>query len=228
MIDRKALLRRFGRDWLKPLVFWALAAPGLWMGWQWYLLLSGGNHVLGFNPIETTHRFLGDTALRILLISLAVTPFRDLTRWLPIMKIRRRVGLAAFWYALLHLSAYLGLDLYIAAGMTIGGMFAGLWEDVAERIYITFGMTALVIFIPLALTSFNSMVKRLGAGLWQRLHYSVYPLGVIAVFHYGFMVKGNQIGPWLHGGVLAILLGYRLVIWGLRARRAVLRAQLAD
>jgi sulfoxide reductase heme-binding subunit YedZ len=219
MIDRKALLRQFGRDWLKPLAFWALAAPGIWMGWQWYLLLSGGSHDLGFNPIETTHRFLGDTALRILLISLAVTPFRDLTRWLPIMKIRRRIGLAAFWYALLHLAAYLGLDLYIAANMSVSGMFAGLWEDVAERIYITLGMTALVMFIPLAATSFNLMVRRLGASVWQKLHYSVYPLAVIAVFHYGYMVKGNQLGPWLHGGVLALLLAYRLVQAGLKWRR---------
>lgn len=207
---KSAVLHAFGRNWLKPLTFWALAAPALWMAWQWFGLLTGGAHALGFNPIETTHRFLGDTALRILLISLAVTPVRDLTRWLPIMKIRRRIGLAAFWYAVLHLSAYLGLDLFLAANMSVTGMFAGLWNDVVERIYITLGMTAFIIFIPLSLTSFNSMVRRLGARLWQRLHYCVYPLGIIAVFHYGFMVKGNQIGPWIHGGVLLLLLGWRL------------------
>jgi sulfoxide reductase heme-binding subunit YedZ len=206
---KSAMLRAFGRVWLKPLTFWALATPALWLGWQWSALLMGGVHALGFNPIETTHRFLGDTALRILLISLAITPFRDLTRWLPIMKIRRRVGLAAFWYAVLHLAAYLGLDLYLAANMSIAGMFAGLWNDVVERIYITLGMIGFLIFIPLSVTSFNSMVRRLGAKVWQRLHYSVYPLGVIAVFHYGFMVKGNQLGPWIHGGVLLALLAWR-------------------
>lgn len=211
MPDRKTILRNFGRHWLKPVAFWLLALPGLWLGWQWYLLLGGQPNSLGHNPIETTHRFLGDTALRVLLLSLAVTPVRDLTRWLPIMKIRRRVGLAAFWYALLHVLAYMGLDLYFAAGGSIAGMFNGLWEDVAKRIYITLGMIALVIFIPLALTSFDGVIRKLGTRIWQNLHYSVYPLALIAVLHYGFMVKGNQIGPWLHGGVLALLLAYRLM-----------------
>jgi sulfoxide reductase heme-binding subunit YedZ len=203
----------FAKSWLKPLTFWALAAPGLWLAWQWYHLLNGGSHALGFNPIETTHRFLGDTALRILLISLAVTPVRDLTRWLPIMKVRRRIGLATFWYAVLHVLAYLGLDLYLAANMSLAGMFAGLWEDVSERIYITLGMTAFFTLLPLSITSFDSMVRRLGAKIWQRLHYCVYPLGVIAVFHYGFMVKGNQLGPWVHGGILVVLLGWRAWKW---------------
>ncbi len=129
------------------------------------------------------------------------------------MKVRRRIGLAAFWYAVAHLSAYLGLDLYLAAGMSLTGMWAGLWDDVVKRIYITLGMTAFVLIIPLALTSFNSMVRRLGTKLWQKLHYSVYPLGVIACLHYGFMVKGNQLGPWVHGGILALLLAYRAGVW---------------
>lgn len=211
MPTRSGLQKSFGRSWLKPLAFWLLALPGLWLGWQWALLLSGAPHSLGFNPIETTHRFLGDTALRILILSLAVTPFRDLTRWLPIMKIRRRVGLAAFWYALLHLLAYLGLDLYLAAGMSLTGMFAGLWEDVVERIYITLGMSALLLLVPLSLTSFDAVIRRLGAKIWQRLHLVVYPLSVLAVLHYGLMVKGHQLGPWIHGGVLAVLLAYRLI-----------------
>ncbi|MBO6797866.1 sulfite oxidase heme-binding subunit YedZ [Maricaulis sp.] len=211
MSTRADLLKRFGRDWLKPLSFWLLALPGLWLGWQWWALLTGAEHALGFNPIETTHRFLGDTALRILILSLAITPFRDLTRWTPVMKIRRRVGLAAFWYALLHLLAYMGLDLLVAAQGNVPGMFAGLWNDVVERIYITLGMFAVIGLVPLALTSFNSSIRALGAHLWQRLHLAVYPIAVLAVFHYGFMVKGHQLGPWVHGGVLGILLVYRIV-----------------
>jgi len=206
---KSAFLKAFGKSWIKPLTFWALALPGLWLAVEWYLLLTGGAHSLGFNPIEKTHRFLGDTALRIVLISLAVSPVRDLTRWLPIMKIRRRIGVAAFWYALLHVLAYLGLDLFLAAGQSLVGMWAGLWNDVVERIYITLGMIAFLALIPLAATSFDSIVSRLGSAVWQRLHYSIYPLTIIAVFHYGFMVKGNQIGPWLHGAALAILLAWR-------------------
>ncbi|MDM7982917.1 MAG: protein-methionine-sulfoxide reductase heme-binding subunit MsrQ [Maricaulis sp.] len=209
MRSQADMLRQFARHGLKPLAFWLLALPGLWLAWQWWGLLSGGSHALGFNPIETTHRFLGDTALRILILSLAISPFRDLTRWSPIMKIRRRVGLAAFWYALLHLLAYMGLDLLVAAQGSVTGMFAGLWDDVVERIYITLGMIAILGLIPLALTSFNFSIRQLGATLWQRLHLSVYPIAVLAVFHYGFMVKGHQLGPWLHGGILAVLLTYR-------------------
>ena len=151
---RNPLLRTVSRHFLKPLTFWLLALPGLWLGWQWAMLLNGQTHGLGFNPIETTHRFLGDTAIRVLLISLAVTPVRDLTKWGPIMMVRRRIGLAAFWYALLHILAYLGLDLCIEAG-TVTGALAGLWRDVTDRIYITLGMSAFVLLIPLAITSFN-------------------------------------------------------------------------
>lgn len=222
---RNPVLRTFGRHWLKPLAFWLLALPGLWLGWQWYLLLSGGDHALGFNPIETTHRFLGDTAIRILLVSLAVTPVRDITSWLPIMKIRRRIGLAAFWYALLHILAYLVLDKYFAAGMSVSGMFAGLWEDVVERIYITLGMAAFLLLLPLAATSFNISVRLLGAQLWQKLHYAVYAVAVLAVLHHSFMVKGNQLGPWVHGVTLAVLLGWRINAW--RRRRLASRRAAA-
>jgi len=208
---KSAFLRVVGQHWLKPIAFWLLAAPGIWLAWQWGSMLTGQPHELGFNPIETTHRFLGDTALRILLITLMVTPVRDITRWLPIMKIRRRIGLAAFWYALAHVLAYLGLDLYVAAGFSVPGAFDGLWDDVVERIYITLGMTAFVLLIPLALTSFNAMIRALGTRNWQRLHWLIYPLAIIAVFHHGFMVKGFQLMPWIHGSILFVLLAYRVV-----------------
>ncbi|WP_297734464.1 sulfite oxidase heme-binding subunit YedZ [uncultured Maricaulis sp.] len=213
---RNPLLRTFSRHLLKPLTFWLLALPGIWLAWQWAMLLNGQPHGLGFNPIETTHRFLGDTAIRILLISLAVTPIRDLTKWGPIMMVRRRIGLAAFWYALLHILAYLGLDLFIEAG-TASGAMAALWRDVTDRIYITLGMSAFILLIPMAITSFNGMQRLLGSRRWQGLHRLVYPLAILAVLHHGFMVKGFQLAPWIHGGILAALLVYRLV--GMKARK---------
>lgn len=219
MNGRSPALAAFGRIWLKPLVLFALLAPFVWIAGQWVFLLNGWPNELGFNPIEATHHFLGETALRVLLISLAVTPFRDLTGWAPVMRVRRRIGLAAFFYALLHVLAYLGLDLFVAAGFAVSGALAGLVEDVIERLYITLGMAAFVLLIPLAITSNNALVKRLGAARWRGLHRLVYPVAVLAVLHHFFMEKGLQPGPLIHGAILALLLGWRVWRW-IRGRRA--------
>lgn len=202
MAERSAFLRAFGKHWLRPLVLLALVLPFVWIAAQWALLLTGQSHGLGFEPVAATHHFLGQTAIRIFLISLAITPFRDLTQWAPIMRVRRRVGLAAFWYALLHLLAYFGADLFFS--------LPKLWEDVLERTYITFGMSAFALLIPLAVTSFDGMIKRLGPMRWRRLHQLVYIIGPLAVTHHFFAEKGLQPGPLVHMGILAILLGYRL------------------
>ncbi len=195
-------LNAFAKAALKPAVFWLLAAPLLWLAWQWTAMFAGWPHTLGFNPIETTHHFLGETALRVLLITLAVTPFRDLTGWAPILRVRRRIGLFAFGYAALHVSAYLGLDLMFS--------LRDLWADVVKRRYITLGMAAFVLLVPLAITSRNDMIKRLGALRWRRLHMLVYPIAVLAVAHHWLMEKGNQPGPWAHAAILALLLGWRV------------------
>ncbi|WP_394693648.1 sulfite oxidase heme-binding subunit YedZ [Hyphobacterium sp.] len=202
MAQRSAFLRSFARHWLKPVTLLLLVLPFVWIASQWGLLLAGMDNDLGFEPVAATHHLLGQTALRILLISLAVTPFRDITRWAPILQVRRRIGLAAFWYALLHLLAYFGADLFFS--------LSALWEDIVERTYITFGMAALALLVPLAVTSFNSMIRRLGAQRWQRLHMLVYPLAILAVTHHFFAEKGLQPGPLVHAGILALLLGWRL------------------
>lgn len=202
MAQRSAFLRGFARHWLKPVILVLLVLPLIWIVSQWVLLFAGMEHDLGFEPVAATHHFLGQTALRILLISLAVTPFRDITRWTPVLQIRRRIGLAAFWYALLHLLAYFGADLFFS--------LPALWEDIVERTYITFGMAALILLTPLAVTSFNSMIRRLGAQRWSRLHMLVYPLAILAVTHHFFAEKGLQPGPLIHAAILALLLGWRV------------------
>ena len=202
MSQRSPFLRAFAKHWLKPVTLVLLTLPFLWIAGQWALLFAGMDNSLGFEPVAATHHFLGETAIRILLVSLAVSPFRDITRWAPIMQVRRRIGLAAFWYALLHLLAYFGADLFFS--------LPALWEDIVERTYITFGMAALILLVPLAVTSFNSMIKRLGAQRWQRLHYAVYLIAVRAVTHHFFAEKGFQPGPLVHGGILALLLGWRV------------------
>jgi len=206
-------LATFARRWMKPLALAGLATPGVWLLVQWALAFSGGPHALGFNPIETTHRFLGETALRILLLTLAVTPLRDLTRWQPLLLIRRRIGVAAFVYSLLHVLAYVWLDLNWSA--------ARLVEDVILRIYITLGMAAFILMIPLAATSTNGMIRRLTRPVWERLHWLIYPLAALAVGHHYFMEKGDQPGPLVHGAILAALLAWRLAAFmRRRARRA--------
>jgi len=218
MAQRSAFLRGFARHWLKPVTLVLLVLPLIWIVSQWVLLFAGMEHDLGFEPVAATHHFLGQTALRILLISLAVTPFRDLTRWAPILQVRRRIGLAAFWYAVLHLLAYFGADLFFS--------LPALWEDIVERTYITFGMAALALLVPLAITSFNSMIRKLGAQRWSQLHMAVYLVAILAVTHHFFAEKGLQPGPLIHAGILTLLLGWR--VWKRVVPIPVLRKSTAQ
>ncbi len=187
---------------LKIIVFIALGLPFFWLSWQWGLLLAGHSNDLGVNPVEATNRFLGDTALRVLLITLAITPLRDLTGYAPLTRLRRMAGLYTFFYAALHLSSYFGLDLFFS--------FAKLWQDVIKRTYITLGMTAFALLIPLALTSNNASLRRLGPKRWKRLHWLVYPIAMLVVVHHVFMAKGFQIMPLIHGTILFVLLAWRV------------------
>jgi sulfoxide reductase heme-binding subunit YedZ len=204
-----AYLRSFGKHWMKPLTLLAIAAPFLYLAYLWTLMLTNINpYSMGFNFVQWTHRYLGDTAIRMLLVTLAISPIRDITGWAPITLIRRRIGLAAFFYAALHLLAYLWLDR--------GWSLEKLWEDVMVRTYIMFGMVAVVSMIPLAITSTNGMIRRLGRKTWDRLHWLIYPLAIFAVAHNLLMVKVIEGDPLTHAIILAILLGWRIMRWGLK------------
>lgn len=181
---------------LTPLVFTASLLPLVWLVWT---ALFG---YLGANPIETVNRFLGDWALRFLLIALAVTPLRRLTGWGQVARLRRMLGLFAFFYACLHLSSYIGLDLFFD--------WHALGKDIVKRRYITFGMTGFALLLPLAITSTDAMIRRLGGRRWRLLHTLVYPIGGLAVVHYWMMVKADIRQPMLYAALLAVLLGYRV------------------
>lgn len=196
---------------MKPLTLVALLAPLAWLVLQVVLLIQGQPNDMGVNPAEYIHHFLGDTAIRVLLVTLAVKPVRDITGWAPVILIRRRIGLAAFFYALLHIVAYLWLDLLWS--------LSALWEDVLKRMYITLGMAAFALLVPLAVTSTNGMIRRLGRTAWERLHWLIYPIAVLAVFHQTLMTKSLQWGEIVHGGILAVLLLWRVPKW-LGAARA--------
>jgi sulfoxide reductase heme-binding subunit YedZ len=156
---------------------------------------------LGANPIEELMHRLGKWGLRFLLITLAVTPLRRLTGKNWLLRFRRMLGLFAFFYILVHFLTYAGLDQRFD--------FPAIIEDVAERPYITIGFTALLLLIPLAVTSTNGMMRRLGRR-WQKLHRLVYPIAILGVWHFYWQVKLDTLEPLIYAAILAVLLGYRL------------------
>lgn len=158
---------------------------------------------MGANPIEEiTHR-TGWWTLAFLMLTLAVTPVRQITGLGWLIKLRRMLGLFAFFYASLHFAIYLGLDQFFA--------FDYILEDIAERPYITVGFTALLILTPLAVTSTKRMVKRMGGRRWSRLHKLVYLAAALGVLHFLWLVKADIREPAIFAAVLITLLGYRLI-----------------
>ena len=166
---------------------------------------------LGANPIEAVTRGLGDWALRLLLVTLAVTPLRRLTGLNWLLRLRRMLGLFTFFYAVLHMLTYVWLDQFFAWGFIL--------KDITKRPFITVGFLSFVLLIPLAVTSTNAMMKRLGRN-WTRLHRAVYAIGVLAVLHFWWMVKADIREPALYAGILALLLGLR-VVWAARQRGVI-------
>lgn len=191
-------LRRYG----KPVV-WVLALwPALWLVWNWWLAMEFQPNGLGFNPQETSNRFTGDWALRMLLISLSLTPIAKIIGSPKPLLFRRLMGLFAFFYVCLHVTSYVWLDMLFDWGE--------LWLDVLKRIYITVGFTAFLLLLPLAVTSTKGWIKRMGARNWQRLHRAVYGAGVLAVVHFIMMRKGFQMEPLVYAFILAVLLLLRM------------------
>ncbi len=180
---------------VKPLVFLMSLLPLAWIGW---LAWQGE---LGANPVETLSHRTGDWSLRFLLLTLAVTPVRRWTGWNRLQQFRRMLGLFAFFYVSLHFAVYLIFDQFFD--------WTAIVADVIKRPYVTVGFAAFLLLIPLAITSTHGMMRRLGRN-WQRVHRLVYLIAVLGVLHYAWLVKADLTEPLLYGGVLAVLLGYRL------------------
>jgi sulfoxide reductase heme-binding subunit YedZ len=155
---------------------------------------------LGANPVEELIHRLGLWGLNFLLITLAVTPLRRLTGWNWLIRFRRMFGLFAFFYVLMHFLAYAGIDQRFD--------LPAIFEDIAKRPFITIGFTAFLLLIPLALTSTNGMMKRLG-GRWQKLHRLVYVIAILGVWHFYWQVKLDTLEPLIYIAILTVLLGYR-------------------
>ena len=182
--------------WLKSSLFALCLVPAARLVW---LGLSDG---LGANPIEFVIRSLGTWTLTLLLATLAITPLRRLTGLNALIRVRRMLGLFAFFYASLHFLAYVGLDQFFD--------FRQILADIVKRPYITVGFTSFVLLIPLAVTSTNAMQRRLGGRRWQRLHRLVYVIAAGGVVHYLWLVKKDITAPALYALVLILLLGLRL------------------
>ena len=168
------------------------------------LVYAGFTDALGANPVEAITHTTGEWTLRLLLVTLAITPLRRLTGGVWLTRLRRMVGLFAFFYLVLHFATYAVLDASLDLAYVV--------EDVADRLYITAGFAAFVMLVPLAATSTNAMVRRLGPVRWRRLHRLVYAAGICGVLHYLWLVKADLREPLVYTAILAVLLAARLPV----------------
>ena len=187
---------------LRKVPVWLLYLLGaLYPGWLLYLGLTGG---LGPDPVKALEHALGEAALQLLILGLAVTPLRRFLG-LNLLKFRRSYGVIAFTYVALHLLVWLLLDVQILSQVL---------NEIIKRPYITIGMVGFALMLPLALTSNNLSLRRLGAARWRRLHLLTYPAVLLAALHFVMLVKGFQIEPLIYLSVVLFLLLCRIRVVG--------------
>ena len=191
------------RGWLRTRTAWwaLLALGGLPLAW---LLRGAFSDGLGANPAEALIRATGDWTLRGLCLTLAITPLRVQLGWPELLRFRRLLGLWTFAYALLHLLAYAWLDM--------GLVPEDIVRDIPKRPFVLVGTLALLLLLPLAATSWNGAIRRLGVARWQALHRLVYAVAVLAVLHFAWMRSGKRLygEVWVYGALLAALLAWRV------------------
>jgi sulfoxide reductase heme-binding subunit YedZ len=183
---------------LPRIPLWLIYVAGL-LPAAWYFYL-GINDQLGADPMKTLERLLGLWALRFLIACLTITPLRQ-SLGINLLRYRRQLGLLAFYYAMLHLTVYLVLD----QGLDMSAIVA----DIVKRPYITIGMAAFTLLVPLAVTSNNASIRYLGGRVWSRLHKVVYIAVALAAVHFLLVVKAWPLQPMVYAAIVAALLGYR-------------------
>ena len=187
---------------LKVVLWVCSLSPGVYLASGFF---SGS---LGVNPVEKLTLWTGMTALILLTVSLAVTPVRRLTGWNPVIRLRRPLGLFAFFYASVHFVIWFAFYNVLDFGY--------MWDDIMERRFVTAGMAAFIVMLPLAATSTQWAIRKLKKR-WGVLHRGAYVAGILGVIHYFWLVKADTRLPWLFALILAFLLGFRLV--ALRSKR---------
>lgn len=193
---------------VKPILYLAAVLP---LAWLLFALLTG--RVMG-DQVKFMQHVTGDTVLTCLMLTLTVTPLRRLTGWNEIIRVRRLIGLTAFWYACLHLTTYLVFDQSLS--------IEEILKDIAKHPWVLVGFTAFLCLVPLAITSTSGWVRRLGGKRWQRLHRLVYVAAAAGVLHYYWLVKKDVQAPLVYGAVLVVLLGSR--VWFARERARTRRS----
>ncbi|MDC3082842.1 sulfoxide reductase heme-binding subunit YedZ [Pelagibacteraceae bacterium] len=186
--------RNFNRS--KPVLFILILFPSLLWAYQFVT----GN--LGVNPIEKLMDELGLMALRLIIITLMITSLSNIRPLKSIVVLRRMIGLFAFYYVCLHFSTYIVLDHFLDIQFII--------QDIIKRPFITFGFISFLFLIPLASTSTNNMIKRLGFKLWKKIHYLIYPVAILASMHFYVLVRADKTEPVIYMGIIILLLLHRI------------------
>ena len=197
--------RNFNRS--KPVLFILILFPSLLWAYQFVT----GN--LGVNPIEKLMDELGLMALRLIIITLMITTLSNIKPLKSIVVLRRMIGLFAFYYVCLHFSTYIVLDHFLDMQFII--------QDIIKRPFITFGFISFLFLIPLASTSTNNMIKRLGFKLWKKIHYLIYPVAILASMHFYVLVRADKTEPVIYMGIIILLLLHRIF-------KSLTRPQLAQ
>ena len=186
--------RNFNRS--KPVLFILILFPSLLWAYQFVT----GN--LGVNPIEKLMDELGLMALRLIIITLMITTLSNIKPLKSIVVLRRMIGLFAFYYVCLHFSTYIVLDHFLDMQFII--------QDIIKRPFITFGFISFLFLIPLASTSTNNIIKRLGFKLWKKIHYLIYPVAILASMHFYVLVRADKTEPVIYMGIIILLLLHRI------------------
>ena len=186
--------KNFNRS--KPVLFILILFPSLLWAYQFVT----GN--LGVNPIEKLMDELGLMALRLIIITLMITTLSNIKSLKSIVVLRRMIGLFAFYYVCLHFSTYIVLDHFLDMQFII--------QDIIKRPFITFGFISFLFLIPLASTSTNNMIKRLGFKLWKKIHYLIYPVAILASMHFYVLVRADKTEPVIYMGIIILLLLQRI------------------
>lgn len=191
--------------WLSRLLFLACLSPLFWLGWKWF------HNELGINSIEFVARYTGRWTLRLLLITLAITPLRRIPGLNPLIRFRRMLGLFTFFYGSLHAFHYFAVD--------VQWNWLVIVEDLTFRRFFIAGGISLALMAPLALTSSNAAIRWMGGRRWQRLHRLIYLSAVAGIVHNVWQGKSLTLPPLIYAGILAILLFVRVLIFLSRLRK---------